>query len=162
MKKKSIPALAKKLKELRKKLNLTQKEVAAKAHITESAYRAYELGDRNPKPGILDRIAKVLGVRPEYLSAPAFKNRREFAYALLENEDIFGYTVRDIDGTTAIVTGYSPDMSSFTEFIQEWGSMRKKLDDREITKDEYEGWKRTWDNSTWDKTIDSISPYTGG
>lgn len=64
MKKKPVPALAKKLKKLRDELHLTQKEVADKAHITESAYRAYELGDRNPKPEILDRIAKVLGVRP--------------------------------------------------------------------------------------------------
>ncbi len=38
MKKKSIPALAKKLKKLRDELHLTQKEVANKAHITESAY----------------------------------------------------------------------------------------------------------------------------
>ena len=79
MKKKSVPARAKKLKKLRDELHLTQKEVADKAHITESAYRAYELGDRNPKSEILDRIAKVLGVRPEYLSAPVFRNRREFA-----------------------------------------------------------------------------------
>lgn len=50
MKKKEVPSLAKKLKKLRDELHLTQKEVADKARITESAYRAYELGDRNPKP----------------------------------------------------------------------------------------------------------------
>lgn len=70
MKKKSVPALVKKLKKLRDELHLTQKEVADKARTTESAYRAYGLDDRNPKPDILDRIAKALGVRPEYLSAP--------------------------------------------------------------------------------------------
>lgn len=138
MKKKSIPALARKLKELRKELNLTQKEVADKAHITESAYRAYELGDRNPKPGILDRIAKVLCVWSEYLSAPTFRNLQELAYALLENEDVFGYTARNINGTAAIATGYGPDMNFFTKFIEEWEAMRKKLDDREIAKDDYE------------------------
>lgn len=74
MQKKETSSLAKKLKKLRDGLSLTQKEVADKAHITESAYRAYELGDRNPKPEVLNRIAKVLGVRPEYLSAPTFKN----------------------------------------------------------------------------------------
>lgn len=161
MKKKSVPALAKKLKKLRDELHLTQKEVADKAHITESAYRAYELGDRNPKPEILDRIAKVLGVRHEYLSAPAFRNRREFAYALLENEDIFGYTVRDIDGTATIATGYGSAMNFFADFIHDWEDMRKKLDDHEITKEEYEDWKRTWDNGTWVKTEDGKSPYTG-
>lgn len=53
-------------------------------------------------------FAKMLGVRPEYLSAPAFRNRREFACALLENKDIFGYMMRNIDGTAAIATGYGP------------------------------------------------------
>lgn len=58
---KEVLSLAKKLKSFRDELHLTQKEVADKAKITESTYRAYELGDRNPKPEIMDRIAKVLG-----------------------------------------------------------------------------------------------------
>lgn len=161
MKKESVPALANKLKRLRDELHLTQKEVADRAHITESAYRAYELGDRNPKPKTLDRIAKVLGVRPEYLSAPTFRNRREFAYSVLENEDVFGYTVRDIDGVPAIVKGYGSAMDFFAEFIRDWKDMREKLDNHEITKDEYREWKRTWDNSAWAKTDDGESPYTG-
>lgn len=161
MKKKDVPALTKKLKKLRGELYLTQKEVADKAYITESAYRAYELGDRNPKPEILDRIAKALGVRPEYLSAPTFRNRREFAYTLLENEDIFGYTVCNINGTVAIATGYGSDTDFFADLIRDWEQMREKLDNHEITKDEYEDWKRTWDNSTWVKTYDGKSPYTG-
>lgn len=49
--KKEVPRLAKKLRMLRSELRLTQKEVADRASVTESAYRAYELGDRNPKPG---------------------------------------------------------------------------------------------------------------
>ncbi len=161
MKKKEVPSLAKKLKSLRDEPHLTQKEVADKAKITESAYRAYELGDRNPKPEILDRIAKALGVRPEYLSAPMFRNRREFAYAILENEDAFGYTVREIDGVPAIVEGYGSAMDFFAEFVRDWEEMRQKLDNHEITKEEYERWKRTWDNGTWAKANDDKSPYTG-
>ncbi len=160
MKKKSVPALAKKLEKLRDELHLTQKEVADKAHITDSAYRAYELGNRNPKSEILDRVAKMLGVRSEYLSALAFRNRQEFMYALLENEDMFGYTVRDIDGTAAIATGNDPAMNFFAEFIHDWESKRKKLDSREITKEGYEDWKRTWDNGACVKTDNCKSPYT--
>ena len=161
MKKKGTPSLARKLKKLRDELHLTQKEVADKAKITESAYRAYELGDRNPKPEILDRIAKALGVRPEYLSAPTFRNRREFAYAILENEDALGYTVRDINGVPAIVKGYGSAMDFFAEFVRDWEQMREKLGNREITKEEYEDLKRTWDNGSWVKTNDGKGPYTG-
>lgn len=161
MKKKEVSSLAKKLKKLRDELHLTQKEVADKAHITESAYRAYELGDRNPKPEILDRIAKALGVRHEYLSAPTFRNRREFAYAILENEDSFGYTVRDIGGVPAVVKGCGSAMGFFANFVRDWEEMREKLDNHEITQEEYENWKRTWDNGTWVKTDDGKSPYAG-
>ncbi len=105
MKRKSVPVLAKKSEKLRVELHLTQKEVADETHVTESACRAYELGDRNPKSEILGRIAKVLDARLEYLGAPTFRNRREFAYGLLENEDLFGYTVCNIDGAAAIATG---------------------------------------------------------
>lgn len=161
MKRKSVLALAKKLKKLRVGLHLTQKEVADEAQITESAYRAGELGDRNPKLEILDRIAKVLGVRPEYLSAPTFRNFQEFAYALLENENVFGYAVRNIDGTAAIAAGYGPPMNFFAGFIHSWAEMRKKLDDHEITKEEHEDWRHTWNNGAWVKTNNDKSSDTG-
>jgi len=161
MKKKEARSLAKKLKKLRDELHLTQKEVADKAHITESAYRAYELGDRNPKLDILDRIANALGVRPEYLSAPTFRNRREFAFTILENEDAFGYTVREIDGVPAIVKGSGNAMDFFAGFVRDWEEMRSKLDSHEIAQAEYEDWKRAWGNGTWIKTDEGKSPYTG-
>lgn len=119
------------------------------------------LKDRNPKPEILDRIAKTLGARPEYLSASTFRNRHEFAYAILENEDAFGYAVRDITGVSAIMKGYGSTMDFLTEFVLDWEQMHEKLDNYEITQEEYKDWKRTWDNGTWVKTDDGKSPFTG-
>lgn len=146
MKQKEAPGLAKKLKSLREKLHLTQKEVADKAQLTESAYRAYELGDRNPKPESLKKIAKVLGVQSEYLSAPTFKNQHEFAYALLENEDLFDYTVQDINDIAAIAANPGSEKNFFFRLVHAWNEARKKLDSHEITQEEYDEWKRTWDN----------------
>lgn len=160
MKKENAPSLAMKLRKLRNELRFTQKEAADKAHIMESAYRAYELGERNPKPEILDRIAKALGVRPEYLSSPTFRNHREFACTIFENEEVFGYTVREIDGTLAIVKGYSSAMNFFAEFVRGWEQMREKLDNNEVIQEEYETWKHTWDNDMRVKTNDGKDPYT--
>lgn len=100
-------------------------------------------------------------MRSEYLSAPTFRNRREFAYAILENEDAFGYTVRDIDGVPAIVKGNGSAMDFFAGFVRDWEEMREKFDNHEITNEEYEDWKRTWDNGAWVKTDDDKSPYKG-
>ena len=144
MKKEDAPSLLMKLRKLRDELRFTQKEAADKAHITESAYRSYELGKRSPKPEILDGTAKAPGVRPEYLSSPTFRNHREFACAILENEEVFGYAVREIDGTPAIVKGYGSAMNFFAEFVRDWEQMREKLDNNKVTQEEYETWKRTW------------------
>lgn len=51
-------------------------------------------------------------------------------------------------------------MNFFAEFIHDWEDMREKLDNHEITKEEYEEWKRTWDNGAWVKTDDGKNPYT--
>lgn len=69
-----------------------------KVYITESVYRAYELGDHTPKPELLPRLGKALGVSLEYSSAPVFKNNYEFAYTPLEHEDDYGYRVRILMG----------------------------------------------------------------
>lgn len=144
--KKEVPRLAKKLKALRNELRLTQKEVADRASVTESAYRAYELGDRNPKPEILKRIAAALEVRPEYLSAPVFENRHEFVYAVLDCEDLFGYTARDFNGIATIAPSCDSKTRFFEKFVRDWSEVRKKLDDCEIDEEEYAEWKRTYDS----------------
>ena len=69
--------------------------------------------------------------------------------------------MRDIDGVPAIVKGYGNAMDFFAEFVRDWEQMRAKLDDREITQEEYEDWKRTWDNGAWVKAGNGKSPYTG-
>lgn len=95
------------------------------------------------------------------MSAPTFRNQREFAYAILGNEDAFGYTVREIDGVPAIVKGYGSAMDFFAGLVRDWEEMRQKHDDHEIAQEEYEEWKRTWDNGTWVKTDDDKSLYAG-
>lgn len=49
-----------KLKEARKKLGLTQVEVASKAKITERSYQYYEAGTRTPTLYTAMKIADVL------------------------------------------------------------------------------------------------------
>lgn len=84
------PLYSRKIKKLREKRQLTQKQLAELSGISESALRSYELGDRKPKKEILERIAMALRVRPEYLSAPEFGPSMEFFYAMLENDELYG------------------------------------------------------------------------
>lgn len=90
------PIYSRKIKKLREKMQLTQKQLAALSGISESALRSYELGDRKPKKEVLERIAMALRVRVEYLSAPEFGPSMEFFYAMLENDELYGYTTTEI------------------------------------------------------------------
>lgn len=60
--------LSQRLKECRKAKGLTQIQVATYCDITEKAYQNYELMTREPRIGILVRIADLYGVSLDYLT----------------------------------------------------------------------------------------------
>lgn len=53
--------------ELMKQQRLSQKLLAEKAGVTESAMSFYVRGDRTPRSDVLTRIAKALGTTSDYL-----------------------------------------------------------------------------------------------
>lgn len=55
------------LKQLRKQNGFTQKEVAKELGITVSAYGNYELGQRQPTPEMLCKLADMFEVSVDYL-----------------------------------------------------------------------------------------------
>ena len=55
------------LSELMKRNRLSQKELATKAGVTESAMSYYVKGERTPRSDVLARIAKALGTTTDYL-----------------------------------------------------------------------------------------------
>ena len=54
--------IGKRIKDRRKELKLTQKELADRLDVTRSLVGQYERGVRNPKPSTLQRIADALGI----------------------------------------------------------------------------------------------------
>ena len=50
------------LQKLRLSKGLSQREFAERCNISLSALRKYEYGERNPKPVVIDRIIRELGV----------------------------------------------------------------------------------------------------
>lgn len=67
--------LARRLKQCRKELGLTQREVAIYCDITEKAYQNYELMTREPRLDVLVKIAEVFRVSLDYLTGRT-DNRR--------------------------------------------------------------------------------------
>lgn len=57
------PKIGKKLKEARKKLGMSQVEVARKAGISVNYYARIERDEENPTLGTIERMVKVLKVK---------------------------------------------------------------------------------------------------
>ena len=80
------------LKELRKELKKTQKDVAAFLNITQSCYQNYEAGDTEPSIDNLIKLADLFSVSLDYLCGRQFSNevgfltkeQREFVKAYLQ------------------------------------------------------------------------------
>lgn len=155
------PLCSHKIKNLRLKRQLTQKQLAELSGISEISKRSYELGNRKPKKEVLERIAMALGVRSEYLSAPEFGPSMEFFYALLENDELYGYTITEINDRPAITGGLMIVGVTFDGFLRDWSKMKKKIDVKDITREEYENWKQTYDPAYWVNTPDGKSLWTG-
>lgn len=70
-----IMELAEKLKSMRKKAGLTQKEVADKLGITYQSYGQYERGLRKPKYETVEKFAKALNFDISELLTPAEESK---------------------------------------------------------------------------------------
>ena len=51
--------------------------------------------------------------------------------------------------------------ATFDGFLGDWSKMKKKLDAKEITREEYENWKQTYDPGYWVNAPDGKSLWTG-
>ena len=154
--------MGKRIRDLRQRRGLTQRELAELSGLSESALRSYELGDRYPKERHLDRIAHALRVRPEVFEDHDITTVDQVIHALFNLEEQFGL-VPNGEGMPA---GLTVEMTSvdLSKALRDWGRRRGQLDAGEMTPDEYRDWKDAYipriliDPVTGEEIDD---PYTG-
>lgn len=74
-------AFNERLSMLLRRKELTQKELAEKAGVTEAAMSHYLKGDRTPRAAVLARIADALEVTTDYLLGGESLDSEELTYA---------------------------------------------------------------------------------
>lgn len=62
-----MSVFSERVSELMRRYKLTQKDLAAKAGVTESAMSYYVKGERTPRSDVLTRMAKALNTTTDYL-----------------------------------------------------------------------------------------------
>ncbi|MEL5898501.1 helix-turn-helix transcriptional regulator [Clostridium sporogenes] len=129
-----------KLKKLRLLRELTQKELAIKSDLTDSAIRNYELGYRSPNKKQLLKIAEALECDVSALIDHTPISVFEFMQILFDYED--DLKIKPLIEESSI--GLISHDENFNDFLVEWDEMRKKHYNGEITDEEFEDWKLSY------------------
>ena len=131
------------IRELRMRRGLLQRELAEMAGVTESAVRNYELGLRTPRPQHLEALAKALEVDPAALADYGLETARDALEVLFRLEEGFGARPEvDADGARVVVDPDVPGAQKLDAAVRVWAAMRARLDSGEISEEEYLDWKR--------------------
>lgn len=127
--------LGKTIRKIRMHRNMTQRELAnAIDGISESALRSYELGERYPKQGTLERIAEALDVAPACFDTYGIEHYYELIHALYLLEDRFGIEPC-ADGNIRLTN------KTIQSCVCTWWSWKELLKEGKITREEYENRK---------------------
>ena len=136
--------IGEKIKKFRIKKNLTQKQLAYLAGLSEPAIRNYELGNRTPSEKHIERIAWALGVSPFAISDPDIESYIGVMHTLFALEEKYGAKLVCELGDTYITF---PPGSDLRSRISDWGKAYTKLQDGSMTKEEYAEWKDIYPES---------------
>lgn len=128
---------------LRMRRGLLQRELAETAGVTEFAVRNYELGLRTPRPQQLEALARALGVAPDTLADYGVETSRNALEVLFRLEE--GFSARpeaDAGGARVAVDPAAPGAQKLDAAVRAWAAMRARRDSGEISEEEYLDWKR--------------------
>ena len=130
-----------KIKRFRIARQLSQKQLAEMAGMSEPGLRNYELGNRHPSEKQLKKIAEALGVSVYAISDPCIDNCSGVMQVLFELEDDYGFKPNDADGDIGITLKNETVSDELLNGMQKWCAESGKLDRGEITREEYDNWR---------------------
>jgi len=103
----------------------------------------YESGTRTPKENLINALARTLDVRPEALDLPDIDSYVGLAHTLFALEDLYGLKIDSIDGELCLTLDKTKGTTylHMYEIFKAWQQQAEKLDDGEISMDEYNAWR---------------------
>ena len=103
----------------------------------------YESGTRTPKENLINALARTLDVRPEALDLPDIDSYVGLAHTLFALEDLYGLKIDSIDGELCLTLDKTKGTTylHMYEIFKAWQQQAEKLNNDEITVDEYNTWR---------------------
>lgn len=140
-------SIGSKIRLLRMKKGITQKELGMKLGFTESTAEVriaqYETDSRIPREDLLNRIADALNVNVEYLN-PDTRTAIGTMQALFEMEDNGLLYPEKVNGEPVLSLrqhNHSDPALVMQMFVRQWTDKAEQLRNGEITQEEYDEWR---------------------
>lgn len=151
--------IGQKIKKYREAKNLTQKQVALRAGMSEPAIRNYELGNRTPSAKQIEKIALSLDVSPFAISNPDLESYVGVMHALFYLEENYGIIPGEIDGE--ICLRFKEKFSGISTNVEKWLKEYKTVQDAsendlEKAQAYYEEWKNSYPRLSAQETMKAL------
>ena len=142
-------AIGNRIKLFRNMRNLTQKELGAKVgfpfNATDVRIAQYESEKRVPKDDMVNKLASTLDVSPAAIKVPDIDTDIGLMHTLFALEDTRPFRISKIDDTICIsLDKHDRSYISMLDMLSLWYDKYEKLQNGEITKEEYDQWRYTY------------------
>ncbi len=154
-------AIGERIRFIRNLRGMTQKYLGAAIGFTEKTadvrMAQYESGSRTPKEKMIEDLANVLEVCPQALTVPDIENYIGLAHTLFTLEDLYGVTINNIDGELCLTLDReSKSYRSMFDMLSAWSKESEKLNNGEITKEEYDQWRYNYPRIEAERTREGL------
>ncbi|MCD8131841.1 MAG: XRE family transcriptional regulator [Lachnospiraceae bacterium] len=116
----------------------------------------YESEGRHPKKPLRDSFARALHVSPAAISPPDMESAAGVIQILFMMEDLYGIQIDTIQSKLCLLIDPARMDSQLSEMVMEWLKMSQRMENGELTKEEYDMWRYNAPDNT-----DGSQPLTG-
>ena len=140
-------AIGQRIKYFRNRIGMTQKQLGEqlgfKGKTSDVRMAQYESEARVPKIDLVKQMSQIFGVNTHALTVPDIDTHIGLMHTLFALEDIYGLKVKNVDGQPHLCldSSISAPGSSVDEMLRAWMKQADKLENGEISKEEYDEWR---------------------
>lgn len=154
-------AIGERIRFIRNLRGMTQKYLGTRIGFTEKTAEVrmaqYENGARTPKEKMIADFANVLEVCPQALTVPDIDNYIGLAHTLFTLEDLYGVKIENNDGQLCLTLNReNKSYGSMFDIFNAWSKESEKLNNGEITKEQYDDWRYNYPRIEAERTKEQL------
>ena len=140
-------AFGKRIKFFRNRKGMKQKELGELlgflGKTSDVRVAQYETEARTPKADLVKEMAQIFGVSTRAINVPNIDSYLGLMHTLFALEDMYGLKVKNVDGQPHLCldSSISAPGSSVDEMLRAWMEQTAKLENGELSKEEYDEWR---------------------